>query len=185
MKTEYKSKLLNALMALILVVLSVTGSMITDYFTSIGDLPPEGSIVALGTTHFTAIEAEDLTATDDLAVTDDSTLTDDVAIGGDLTLSGLLYPSYTNITVTNGLLITPTYTIYTLDSAAAVTITLQATGTEHQLLLLCGDDANTITINDTNTRSNDGAAQTIGEYDCILWLYFDAEWVEISESNNS
>ena len=42
-------------------------------------------IVSLGTTHFTAIEAEDLTATDDLTVTDDATISGATALNGGIT----------------------------------------------------------------------------------------------------
>lgn len=46
------------------------------------------AIQELGTTHFTNIQAEDITATDDLVVTDDVTLGDDVAISGDVDVNG-------------------------------------------------------------------------------------------------
>lgn len=51
-------------------------------------LVPSDEIVALGTTHFTNIEVEDLTATDDITATDDLAVTDDATIGGDFTVSG-------------------------------------------------------------------------------------------------
>jgi hypothetical protein len=66
-----------------------------------------------------------------------------------------------------------------------VTVTLNATGTEGQLLVLIGDDANDITIADSNVRTNDGNAQVLNVYDVIMWVYQDNEWLEISESNNS
>jgi hypothetical protein len=115
------------------------------------------------------------------AVDFDSTLN----VDGAVTFQGAFYPGFTNETVTDGETITPTYTTYALDSAGNVTITLAATGTEGQLLVLIGDDANNITINDTNVRTNDGGVQVIGQYDVIVWVYQDSEWLEISESNNS
>ena len=153
--------------------------------------------VELGTTHFTAIEAEDITATDDLVVTDDSTLTDDTAIGGDLTVTGaasvtgnttlaaLLLASTTTVTVTDGDIITPTTTAYILDAAAAVTITLGSACTDGQPLFTFGNDAVTVTIDDTNVRTNDGALQTVGQYDLVSWICISSEWVEISDSANS
>lgn len=114
-----------------------------------------------------------------------ATLADDLTLGNDLTLGGLLYPSFTNLTVTNGSTLTPTYTIYALDSAAAVTMTLAASGTEGQLLLLIGDDANAVTIADTNIRTNDGNAQVLNAYDALLLVYQDDEWLELTESNDS
>jgi hypothetical protein len=107
------------------------------------------------------------------------------AFSSNLSVSGLLYPSFSNLTVTNGDTITPTSTVYALDSAGAVTITLAASAQEGQPLILIGDDANTITINDTNVRTNDGGVQTIGQYDVILWIYQDSEWIEISDTANS
>lgn len=132
---------------------------------------------------------------DDLYVGDDATIVGDLdtatfSVTGDtsmtsLTLTGVLYPSFADTTITDGQTLTPTKTVYALDSAAAVTMTLAASGTEGQLLILIGDDANNITIADTNVRTNDGAAQVIGQYDVIMWVYQDSEWVEVSESSNS
>lgn len=108
-----------------------------------------------------------------------------VTIDDELTIAGLLWPSVADETITDGETLTPTVTIYNLDSAGAVTVTLAASGTEGQLLILCGDDANNITVADTNVRTNDGGVQVIGQYDCISWVYIDSEWLELSESNNS
>jgi len=142
-----------------------------------------------------------LALSDDLYVGDDATIVGDLdtatfsvsgattmaslTTSGALTVGGLTYPSFTNYTITDGSTLTPTATVYALDSAAAVTVTLAAAGTEGQMLVLIGDDANNITIADTNVRTNDGAAQVIGQYDVIMWVYQDSEWVEVSESNNS
>jgi len=108
-----------------------------------------------------------------------------VTIDDELTVSSTFFPSYADETITDGETLTPTKTFYNLDSAGAVTVTLAATGTEGQLLILCGDDANDITIADSNIRTNDGNAQVLNQYDCITLIYVDSEWVELSESNNS
>lgn len=121
------------------------------------------------------------TVSSDAAVDLNSTLN----VDGATTLAGLLYPSFADETITDGETLTPTVTVYALDSAGAVTLTLAASATEGQLLILIGDDANNITINDTNVRTNDGGVQVIGQYDVIIWVYQDSEWIEISESNNS
>lgn len=164
--------------------------------------PPDDEIVALGTTHFTNLEAEDITATDDLVVTDDSTLTDDVAIGGDLTLTGALALTgaftaggsntldivifeHTALTATTTT-ITPTHTFYSLDTAAAVTITLAASGTEGQLLILINDDANATIIADTNLISADGNAITMTNADDMaILIYQDSKWHEIASPDGS
>ena len=153
-------------------------------------------IVALGTTHFTNISAEDITATDDLTVTDDTTLTDDAAIGGDLTLTGALAAGGTNtldliifehtaLTATTTT-ITPTHTFYSLDTAGAVTITLAASGTEGQLLILINDDANATIIADTNLVSADGNAITMTNADdTAILIYQDDKWHELASLDGS
>ena len=93
--------------------------------------------------------------------------------------------STTTTTATDGLTITPTvYSAYNLDSASEVTITL-ASCTEGGPLIIVGDDANNININDTNIRSEDGGASVIGQYDIQLWFCIDAEWLLVSESTDS
>jgi len=122
------------------------------------------AVISLGTTHFTDLSVEDL------------------EVSGDTSLSGLAIFSSTEVTVTDGITVTPTTTLYVLDSAAAVTITLAACTADGTPLVTYGRDANTITINDTNVRTNDGSAQTLGQYDAITWICVDTEWVELSDS---
>ncbi len=102
----------------------------------------------------------------------------------DISLTGLLKPGFVNVTVTNGLVITPAYTIYALDSTGAVTLTLAAVGTEGQLIYLIGDDANTVTVADTNIRTSDGNKIAIGQYDTVAFIFQDSEWLELSLSAN-
>jgi hypothetical protein len=105
--------------------------------------------------------------------------------GGGLTIStGLFRPSFADETITDGETLTPTYTIYALDAASAVTLTLAASASEGQPLLLIGDDNYTITISDTNIRTTDGNAATLGQYDAIFWVYQDSEWIHVAKSAN-
>ena len=53
------------------------------------------------------------------------------------------------------------------------------------MLYLYGDDANTITINDTNIRSTDGSAVTIGQYDIVEFMSSGAEWIHVAKSADS
>lgn len=86
--TDYQKSILKWLVVVVVVAaLAFTGMK----YPQPGDIPefPEDFLyeegvtpVELGTTHFSAIEAEDLTATDDLVVTDDA------SVGGDLTVTG-------------------------------------------------------------------------------------------------
>jgi hypothetical protein len=106
-------------------------------------------------------------------------------VAGAVTFQGAFYSSFTDLAVSNGDTITPTYTTYALDSSGAVTVTLAASAQEGQLLVLIGDDANDITIADTNIRTNDGNAQVLNQYDVLMLVYQDSEWIEISNSDNS
>ena len=106
---------------------------------------------------------------------------------GDLQLLlGKLTLSFTDLTVTDGYIITPTYSVYALDTAGAVTVTLAASANEGQLLTLINDDANATIIADTNIRTSDGNAVTMaGAYDITLWLYQDSEWLLLLSIANS
>ena len=159
-----------------------------------------------GITHFDNLSTTDLTVADDLTVTDDIgaaditvtgaigaadvTTTDDLTVGDDLivtgnvTLQSLAVLSTTNLAVTTAT-ITPTVSAYHADSAGNVTWTLPACSVNGQLLLLYGDDANTITIADAALRSTDGNAVTIGQFDLVLLVCFDTEWVHLAKSANS
>ena len=143
--------------------------------------PPFDAVeaVAMGVTHFSAIEADDVTATDDVAVGDALT------VAGAATLDGPTVLGSTAITVTDGQTITPTGALYRLNAAGAVTITLGGVCSDGQLLLLYGEDAQTVTVADTNIRSADGGAQAIGQYDLSAWLCVQGAWIALAESANS
>jgi hypothetical protein len=153
---------------------------------SVSGLSIDGGLTDIGSgTYATADGDNDLGVQGDLEVNGNTDLDGTVNAAGAVTFQGAFYSSFTDLAVTDGDTVTPTFTTYALDSAGNVTITLAATGTEGQLLVLIGDDANDITINDTNVRTNDGGVQVIGQYDVIVWVYQDSEWIEVSESNNS
>lgn len=80
-------------------------------------------VVELGTTNFTDLEAEDITATDDLTVTDDA------SVGGDLTVTGstTTQSPYTARTASYSLLTTDTGGLFSNGGAAVgITFTLPA-----------------------------------------------------------
>lgn len=166
-KPEYRERLVQALIAFITVVVSITGSMIVDNLVDVTEpVPPvspiEEPILALGTTHFT-----------NLAVTED------------ITFGGILYPGFTDLTVsTAGQSLTPEYMVYALDSGGAISMTLTACTNEGQLLILIGDDANNVTINDSNLRSHDGNALVLGQYDVAMLVCQDTEWIQLVELAN-
>ncbi len=160
-----------------------------------------GMIPMYGMTHFTGVSisqpTEVGTATPALLVNnagvsnmvevrDASTPVFLIENGGSVDLGGLFQPSFADLTLsTAGQVLTPTYTVYALDTTAAISMTLAASADEGQLLILIGDDNNTITINDTNIRTSDGNAATLGQYDVIVWVYQDSEWLQVVKTADS
>lgn len=166
---------------------------VTDQLTAGGAVTVTGNFKVGGTTDLVGNVSSStgaLTITDSVnatgAVDFDSTLNVDGAstLVGNVTLSALLKPGFADETITDGETLTPTKTVYALDSAGGVTMTLAASASEGQLLFLVGDDANTITIADTNIRSSDGNAITLGQYDAAAFVYQDSEWIELLKIAN-
>jgi len=140
---------------------------------------PAEPVQELGTTHFSG-----MSITGDLAVGDDTTLTDDLAVGGNATVSGLILQSSTTITPTAGQSITPSYGLYVIGSSGAVSMTLAACSNTGQEVWFYGEDANTVTVNDSNIRSTDGNAVTFGQYDLVGFMCAKTEWNHIAKSAN-
>jgi len=105
---------------------------------------------------------------------------------GDVTITaGLFLPTFADLAISDGDTITVTaVTVYGLDSAGEVTMTLAACTNEGQSVTLIGDDANTININTTNLRTTDGNALTLGQYDVIALICQDSEWMHMYKSAN-
>lgn len=103
-------------------------------------------------------------------------------VAEDLTLSGALTLGRSDITPTAGQTITPesNYSMYTINSSGAVSVTLAAPTQAGNVLILYGDDNNTITVNDTNIRTSTGNAVTLGQYDISLWVSTATEWIEVA-----
>ena len=106
-------------------------------------------------------------------------------VAGNLTLQALLIPGSTDWTPSAGQTLTPTVTFYSVNSSGAVSMTLAASCTDGQPLILYGDDANTVTVNDSNIRTTDGNSVTFGQYDSVLWVCEDNEWIHVAKSANS
>ena len=107
------------------------------------------------------------------------------ATDGFISLGGGQLWNYVEYTPTAEELITPTvYSAYNLSSSAAISITL-AVCTEGGPLILSGDDANNVQVNDTNIRTTDGAAVIMGQYDVTVWFCVDSEWLQIVKSADS
>lgn len=163
----------------ILVLTAVIALLVTRYFTP---APPDTDIVSLGTSHFTNISAEDITATDDLSVTNDASIGGDMTVTGSTSFgSGTIFNS-TTITATTQTITPTTYTAYRLNSAAEITVTLAACSSDGQLLVLYGEDNNTINLVSTNLKS---ATSSIAQYDTVTYICLSDEWIEIATSTNS
>jgi hypothetical protein len=179
------------LAAILVMMFGIAGGILIASCTSPGSTnQTRGSAELTGITHFNNLSTTDLTVTDDLTVSDDATIAGDLAvtgaveIAGTSTLEGITIMAASDITVTTAT-ITPTVSAYHADSAGAVTWTLPACAVNGQLLLIYGDDNNTITIADSSLRSTDGNAVTIGQYDVVLFVCFDTEWNHVAKSANS
>jgi len=170
--------------------------------------PPDDPLVELGTTHFTNLEAEDITATDDLTVTDDAavggdltvtgavnpadlTTTDDIVVGDDLTVAGLVsIGAQTAISVTAGAVITPTGSLQPLTSAAAVTCSttrcIENGATTGDILILKNDNAaDAITIDGTGGNVECKADVVLGAGDTIILIWGGSDWYCLSVYDNS
>lgn len=153
--------------------------------------PASANIVQLGTTNFddlavggTLAVTGNSTMAGTLGVTGNTTLSGDLAVTGDATMSGAVIQSSTTVTPTAGQTITPTVGLYIIGSSGAVSITLPACTDTGQMVSFYGEDANTVTINDSNIRSTDGNAITFGQYDVVQLLCAEAEWNHVSKSAN-
>ncbi len=97
----------------------------------------------------------------------------------DLTISGAANLGWNAISPATGSTLTPTYSVYKIDTSAAITMTLGTTGAvSGQLLILYGDDNYTVTINDTNLLSTTGNALSVGQYDVAVFIFNGSKWVE-------
>ena len=102
-----------------------------------------------------------------------------LGVTGNATFSSKIIYAMTNITPTTGSTLTASVAFYKVHSAGNITMTLGTSGaTAGQLLILYGDDAYTVTINDTNIRTTTGSAIALGQYDVMVWIYSGAAWIE-------
>jgi hypothetical protein len=133
------------------------------------DLYVEGGLEVDGVTNFDG--------TSDFAST--------VTVNGNITYGGLEIHSNNIFTPTAGQTLTPVDTFYRIGSTAAISMVLAACSNNGQIVATYGKDNNTVTINDTNIRTTDGAAATIGQYDIIYWVCSGTEWIHMLKSANS
>jgi len=103
----------------------------------------------------------------------------------DFDMRSLFLPSTLDWTPADEDVLTPTTNVVSVASSGAIAITLVGTCTDGQPLTLYGADAYTITVNDTNVRTSTGSAITFGQYDLLLFVCQDNEWIEIAAIANS
>ncbi len=185
-KPKITSKDLRIWVVTFLAILSILGSyyfpqfpikQVTDIVsTAIPTFIPEETIVPQGISAYTNLT--DLVLSGTLAVTGASTFTG-------ATTSGITILTATALTPATGSTLTPTASFYIIHTTGNITMTLGTTATAGQVIYLYGDDANTITINDTNILTHDGAALSIGQYDMVGMIYMGTKWVQFFEVANS
>ncbi len=155
-------KILSILLTAAFALLAVFGydvQVIQPREAGLGTLPPR-------------VESRGVTGFDDLEI-------------DDVTSTGKLIQGSTAVTLTAGLTITPATNVYLISSSGAVSMTLAAPAATGQLLYLYGDDANTVTVNDTNIYTTDGNAVTFGQYDLVEFISVGGKWVHVAKSANS
>ena len=148
------------------ILVVVLAAVLLGAWLLLGAQPAE-PVQELGTTHFSGMS-----------------ISGNLAVTGNTTFSGLVYPSSTTLTPTAGQSITPAYDLYIIDSSGAVSVTLTACSHNGQEVWFYGEDANTITVNDSNIRSTDGNAVTFGQYDVVGFMCAKTEWNHIAKSAN-
>ena len=170
-------------------IITNIGNAGTDFTASTGGLTTAGTIVVTAGGITVTAGALDMTTGQILnvgAAGTDFSATGGLTLADDLTITSALFlPGYADETITDGETLTPTLTVYAMDSGSAVTVTLPAVGTEGQLLFLIGDDTGPVVIADSDIRTADGNALSVGPYDVVGFVYQDAEWILLFQSNNS
>lgn len=159
---------------------------------------PADPVIELGTTNFTDLEAEDITATDDLVVTDDASVggdlavTGDASVGGDLAITGSLTAqspyaakaaSYTLLTTDTGGLFSnggaSTGITFTLPTAAAgLQYTFYTSSTQIITVTPSSGDMILHLTNAVDDRINNATAGDSLNLVAIDTLY----WVPLSET---
>lgn len=155
---------------------TIAGTVLVDGQADANQLTVQGHTTQ--TTNLLTLEQSD--GTDVLTITNAGRLN----ASSDISHDGLLIGSTTTVTVTDGQTITPTTSLYILDAAGAVTVTLAACSNNDQQLRLFGNDAQTITVADTNIRTTDGDVVTLGQYDIVGWNCVSTEWIHAYKSAN-
>lgn len=151
--------------------LSVTGDAAVTGALTLTGAPTIGGALTLN---------DNATIDGTLAVTGASTLSNDV------TLSESIIFASTAFTPTAGQELTVDAGYYVINSSGNVSMTLATTGAvTGQIVILYGDDANTVTINDTNVLTSSGSALSLGQYDVVAFLWNGAKWVELFLLANS
>jgi len=112
---------------------------------------------------------------------------DGVVVGaGDLTISnGTFLPGFTDALVSDGDTITPTAYMRSISCSGDITVTLGASCTDGQPLVIYIDDAHSVVIMATNSKTAGGGNITVDQYDTVGYICEDNTWIMLYESNNS
>lgn len=182
---------------------SITGpdAFVTD------DLDVNDNIAANDIVATATLSTADLFASDDVDIADniaanDGYFTATLGAGGatdllgsasvegalDLGSHAQFTPTYTPSTPATWMLV-PTASYYNIGSGGAVTMTLAITNVvDGQLLIIYGEDGNTVTINDVNLLSVGGSTLALTQYDIGVFIFIGGgvnKWAQISLAGNS
>ena len=105
----------------------------------------------------------------------------DVAAGGLAVSAGFL--DLSSVSITDSQDLTPTGTVYVVNSTGATTITPTACSDIGRMLFMYGDDANNVTVASTNLLTTDGNAVVIDQYDLAGFMCVGTKWALMFEAN--
>lgn len=149
-----------------------SNAVITGNTTITGSATISGATTIAGTT----------TMSGDASVGGNATVTGDTTLAGNESITGTVttFEATGTLTVTQWL--TPTATLYQIDPAAGVTLTLGACSQLGQWLTLYNDDGQTVLISSTNVLPT--AMITMTQHDVLSLLCDGAAWVKASFEDN-
>jgi len=162
----------------------VSGTLTVSGTSTLAGLANADGGIAVDTSAFTVADATGNTVVSGtLAVSDTSTLAGGLTVsaGGLDVAGGVFEMSHTEIT--NSYDLTPTSTLYIVNSTGATVITPTACSNLGQMLFFYGDDNNGVTIAKANLLTTDGNDVAIDQYDLVGFMCVTTKWALMFEAN--
>lgn len=101
--------------------------------------------------------------------------------GKEVQFNGPMAFGCTTITSTDALTsFTPATPCYIFNAEGTISVTFGTTGvTAGTYFVAINQTANDVTFEDTNVRTHDGAAEVIGQYDTVGFLFDGTSWIQL------